>query len=89
MKTVRSKKQKKSIEEVLKERTDNRYGPGVGLTAGLTAKCKAPAMTGSEQKKKQNKAPCCSTVSKLVVQRPAKTVPLRSKVSDADKVPAW
>jgi len=35
VKAQRSKKQKKSIELVLKECIDNSYGPGIGLNAEL------------------------------------------------------
>ena len=37
VKVRRSQTQKKSREEVFKERTDNSYGTGVGLTAGIKA----------------------------------------------------
>jgi len=38
VKVRRSKQQKKTREEVLRERTDKSYGPGVGLMAGMQEK---------------------------------------------------
>jgi hypothetical protein len=40
VKVKRSKQQKKTREEVFKERTNTSYGAGVGLTAGITKKRK-------------------------------------------------
>jgi hypothetical protein len=97
MKAVWSKKQKKSIEEVLKERTENSYGPGVGQTAGLTAMCKAPPMTGTEQtgteqtgsEQKRNKIKArCKCGSTTHAQTTHNKFPLRKKDSASCVTPS-
>jgi hypothetical protein len=70
IKAHRSKKQKKSIEQVLKERVDNSYGPGIGLNAGISKKRKAADATEQENAPKQNKTcKCGSTTHRRTTHR--------------------
>jgi hypothetical protein len=55
IKARRSNQQRKNREEVLKERTNNAYGSGVGLTAGIRKQGRGNAKRNSNMCKCGNK----------------------------------
>lgn len=63
VKLKRSKQQKRSREEVFRERTDKSYGPGVGLTAGIPAPRKENGSNRGEQNNKRSKTCKCGSTS--------------------------
>jgi hypothetical protein len=67
VKLNRSQQQKKTRDEVFKECTDNSYGPGVGLTAGIVKKWKVDDLKAKPDKMEPKK--CCKCGS-TTHQRP-------------------
>jgi hypothetical protein len=61
VKVRRSQTQKKSREEVFKERTDNSYGTGVGLTAGIKANSNRKTIVSNGKNKEKGECKCGST----------------------------
>ncbi len=61
VKVRRSQTQKKSREEVFKERTDNSYGTGVGLTAGIKANSNRKTVDSNGKNKEKGQCKCGST----------------------------
>ena len=53
VKMARSQKQKKSRQDVFNERTDNSYGAGVGLNAGIKKKSTTKTVSGDKKKEQQ------------------------------------
>jgi hypothetical protein len=63
VKVKRSREQKKSREQVFKERTDKSYGAGVGLTAGLTIKSKRKVKSEHNEASRAKKACKCGSAT--------------------------
>jgi hypothetical protein len=73
VKLSRSKQQRKSRQEIFLERTDNSYGPGVGLMAGINKRQKVAQTRNDEGTTKQFKnCKCGSTTHQRPTHRDCK-----------------
>ncbi len=88
VKMARSQKQKKSRQDVFNERTDNSYGAGVGLNAGIKKKSTTKTVSG-DKKKEQQRCKCGSDTHLRTTHRDCPLKKVKSRImKEGQPIPA-